>query len=164
MAARHAGGMPWQWLETIETVSPTGAEGTAFFGGARYDTDDHFPGAPQVPGVLQLEAMAQLAGWWLAWHRQFVGKAVLASVQMAQFRKKADPAERFLVWARPLRVDGNRVLLSCELGCGEERVAACEVTLRWYDFSDPNSPFGPTLSPAWMMERFDSMRGEEESV
>lgn len=56
----------------------------------------HFPGNPIMPGVLQLEAMAQCAAPILLTLPQFAGKlALYAGVENARFKNIVRPGDRF---------------------------------------------------------------------
>lgn len=56
----------------------------------------HFPGNPIMPGVLQLEAMAQCSAPILLALDAFKGKlALFASIESARFRNIVRPGDRF---------------------------------------------------------------------
>jgi len=56
----------------------------------------HFPGNPIMPGVLQLEAMAQCSAPILLALDAFKGKlALFASIENARFRNIVRPGDRF---------------------------------------------------------------------
>lgn len=56
----------------------------------------HFPGNPIMPGVLQLEAMAQCSAPILLTLDQFKGKlALFASMENVRFRSIVRPGDRF---------------------------------------------------------------------
>ena len=56
----------------------------------------HFPGNPVMPGVLQLEAMAQCAAPILLTLPQFEGKlALYAGVENARFKNIVRPGDKF---------------------------------------------------------------------
>jgi beta-hydroxyacyl-ACP dehydratase FabZ len=58
----------------------------------------HFPGRPIMPGVLQLEAMAQLGGILLNLIRPVEGQVPLfLSIDNARFRKPAVPGDQLLL-------------------------------------------------------------------
>ncbi len=55
----------------------------------------HFPGRPIMPGVLQLEAMAQLGGVLLKHLPEAEGKlAVFAGIDSARFRRMVVPGDK----------------------------------------------------------------------
>lgn len=68
---------------------------------------DHIPGRPMFPGVLQIEAAAQLCGYDYSAHRlnhDLAGKFVgFGGVEHARFRGLVEPGNRFLVAASLLK-------------------------------------------------------------
>jgi UDP-3-O-[3-hydroxymyristoyl] N-acetylglucosamine deacetylase/3-hydroxyacyl-[acyl-carrier-protein] dehydratase len=88
----------------------------------------HFPDAPLMPGVLQLEAMAQLAGVLLLRKLENTGKlAVLISIDKVKLRSPVVPGDQLRVEVETLRMKGNRGQVR-----GVGRVAsrvACEAVL-----------------------------------
>ena len=55
--------MRWAWLDQIDELTVgENASGSKVFPGDTFFFRDHFPGFPVVPGVILLEAMAQLSG------------------------------------------------------------------------------------------------------
>ncbi len=60
----------------------------------------HFPDDPVMPGVLQIEAMAQMAGVLLLTHEQNVGrKAYLLSLDNVKFRRRVVPGDQLVLEA-----------------------------------------------------------------
>ncbi|MCH2112571.1 MAG: 3-hydroxyacyl-[acyl-carrier-protein] dehydratase FabZ, partial [Planctomycetes bacterium] len=64
---------------------------------------------PIMPGVLQLEAMAQLAGLLLVRKLEHTGKyAVLASIDKVRFRGTVVPGDQLRIEVETLRLNRNR--------------------------------------------------------
>lgn len=74
---------PGQTISAIKCIT----QNEPFFQG-------HFPGQPIMPGVLQIEAMAQAGAVLLLTHPSFIGKlAVLTGVEEFKFRRQVVPGD-----------------------------------------------------------------------
>ena len=70
----------------------------------------HFPGHPVMPGVLQLEAMAQAAGVLLLRRGSSEGKvAFFMSADKVKFRRPVVPGDRLEIVAKLEKVRGNKL-------------------------------------------------------
>ena len=70
----------------------------------------HFPGHPVMPGVLQLEAMAQAAGILLLRKGSAEGKvAFFMSADKVKFRKPVVPGDQLIIIATLDKVRGNKL-------------------------------------------------------
>lgn len=70
----------------------------------------HFPGHPVMPGVLQLEAMAQAAGILLLRRGSAEGKvAFFMSADKVKFRKPVVPGDQLKIVAKLEKVRGNKL-------------------------------------------------------
>jgi len=68
----------------------------------------HFPGRPVMPGVLQIEAMAQLAGVLLMREGSYKGKLpFLMGVDGVKFRRAVVPGDQLVLEAETVRVRGR---------------------------------------------------------
>jgi UDP-3-O-[3-hydroxymyristoyl] N-acetylglucosamine deacetylase/3-hydroxyacyl-[acyl-carrier-protein] dehydratase len=77
----------------------------------------HFPGNPVMPGVLQLEAMAQAAGVMLLRRGSAEGKvALFMSADKVKFRKAVRPGDQLVVNAKLSRIRGNKIA-TAEVSC-----------------------------------------------
>ncbi len=73
----------------------------------------HFPNNPVMPGVLQIEAMAQNAAPILLTMEEYKGKLCLfAAVEKARFKNIVRPGDRFDMETRMLKVKGP--IAKCE--------------------------------------------------
>jgi 3-hydroxyacyl-[acyl-carrier-protein] dehydratase len=70
---------------TVRSVCSVPKESTIFEG--------HFPGYPLMPGVLQIECMAQTCGWLVIAINRFAAMPFLIAVKEAKFRSPVLPGE-----------------------------------------------------------------------
>jgi beta-hydroxyacyl-[acyl carrier protein] dehydratase FabZ len=68
----------------------------------------HFPGKPIMPGVLLLEAMAQVGGVAILYGEEFAGKlAVFAGIDRVKFRRPVVPGDQVRMVAEIVKVRGT---------------------------------------------------------
>jgi UDP-3-O-[3-hydroxymyristoyl] N-acetylglucosamine deacetylase/3-hydroxyacyl-[acyl-carrier-protein] dehydratase len=89
----------------------------------------HFPGNPVMPGVLQLEAMAQVAGILMLRH---VGKADVSAFFMSadkvKFRRPVRPGDQLVITAKLLKSRGGKLAsASAQCTVGEVVVSSAEL-------------------------------------
>jgi UDP-3-O-[3-hydroxymyristoyl] N-acetylglucosamine deacetylase/3-hydroxyacyl-[acyl-carrier-protein] dehydratase len=74
----------------------------------------HYPSEPIMPGVLIVEALAQLAGILLLRKLELSGKLpVLLSIDRVKFRQTVVPGDQLRLEAETLRVSGGRGRVRC---------------------------------------------------
>ncbi|MDR2030378.1 MAG: bifunctional UDP-3-O-[3-hydroxymyristoyl] N-acetylglucosamine deacetylase/3-hydroxyacyl-ACP dehydratase [Puniceicoccales bacterium] len=73
----------------------------------------HFPGRPILPGVLQLEAMAQAAGVLMLRQAEGAGKlAFLMSCDRVKFRRVVEPGDQLRIEIQLLKSRGRRIAVA----------------------------------------------------
>lgn len=80
----------------------------------------HFPGNPVMPGVLQLECMAQAAGILMLRRGSSEGRtSFFMSADKVKFRKPVRPGDQIIVTAKLTKTRGNK-LATAECSCTVE--------------------------------------------
>ncbi|MEW6571725.1 MAG: 3-hydroxyacyl-ACP dehydratase FabZ [Nitrospirota bacterium] len=89
----------------------------------------HFPGQPIMPGVLIIEAMAQVAGILAFRSGANTGKSVyFMSIEKAKFRKPVIPGDQMILEVTIVQSRGNVWKFSANAHVGEKIVAEAEFT------------------------------------
>lgn len=88
----------------------------------------HFPGHPIMPGVLLIEAMAQVAGV-LALKTSGERDCVVyfMGIDRARFRRPVVPGDRLVIGVDVKKTRGPIWSCSCEVKVGEELAAGAEI-------------------------------------
>ncbi|MBI4615165.1 MAG: UDP-3-O-[3-hydroxymyristoyl] N-acetylglucosamine deacetylase [Planctomycetes bacterium] len=87
----------------------------------------HWPGRPVMPGVLQLEAMAQLAGVLLLRKVENDGKlAIMLSIDRVKFRKVVVPGDQLRLEAYTVRLKARTGKVNARAFVGNEQVAEAQ--------------------------------------
>ncbi|MEE9369290.1 MAG: 3-hydroxyacyl-ACP dehydratase FabZ [Pontiella sp.] len=89
----------------------------------------HFPGNPVMPGVLQMEAMAQVAGVMLNSRVGNEGKtAYFMSMNKVKFRKMVIPGDQLRIEIEPIRIRTRMATVLGKAYVGEDLVSEGELT------------------------------------
>jgi 3-hydroxymyristoyl/3-hydroxydecanoyl-(acyl carrier protein) dehydratase len=109
--------MRWRWIDVIDELEPH----SHAIGRLRLPADapffaDHFPGFPVVPGVLLLEAMAQLSGKLIGYTvRKERGDwpfPILSMANNVKFRKFVRPEEEAVLETRIVELRDESAIVS----------------------------------------------------
>ena len=87
----------------------------------------HWPGRPVMPGVLQIEAMAQMSGFLLLRRNAVANKlAYMFAVDNVKLRKPVRPGDQLLIEAEAIRVKSRIAHVRARASVGGETVAEAE--------------------------------------
>ena len=88
----------------------------------------HFPGEPIMPGVMQLEAMAQVAGILLNRLRGREGEiAYFMAIDKAKFRRKVVPGDSLRIEIQIIRMRGRMASVEGKAYVGDELASQAEL-------------------------------------
>jgi len=109
---------------------------------------EHFPGFPIVPGVLQIESMAQLMGiliehsYKIAFPQAGRAYPLLSIVQKAKFREPIIPGDQCIVHVKLTSLDTMRATGTAEMMVDGKLKAQCDLSFTILDGNQiPENPF-----------------------
>lgn len=123
--------MRWLLVDVIDTLEVgVIATGRKTWTSEEEFFQDHFPSFPVVPGVLLMEALAQLAGKLIGFSvRQQRGDwpfPILSMMNVVKFRKFVRPGEEVLLEARLISLRDEMAGVKVRAKCGGRIVAQAE--------------------------------------
>jgi UDP-3-O-[3-hydroxymyristoyl] N-acetylglucosamine deacetylase/3-hydroxyacyl-[acyl-carrier-protein] dehydratase len=94
----------------------------------------HYPGTPIMPGVLIVEAMAQVSGLLFAQRLEHTGKlAVLLSMNNVKLRKAVVPGDQLILTAETVRLRRRTAHCKCQAMVGDAVAAEAEIKFMLLD-------------------------------
>ncbi len=94
----------------------------------------HFPGTPIMPGVLIVEAMAQVSGLLFAQRLEHTGKlAVLLSMDDVKLRKPVVPGDQLVLTAETVRLRKRTAQCRCRAMVGDAIAAEAQIKFMLVD-------------------------------
>jgi 3-hydroxyacyl-[acyl-carrier-protein] dehydratase len=93
----------------------------------------HFPGAPIMPGVLILEALAQAGGIWLHQKGYAHKIAVLLNMNNVKFRRPVAPGDVLMLHATALHVTNRAGKMITKAMVNDKVVAEAEIAFALVD-------------------------------
>lgn len=93
----------------------------------------HFPGAPIMPGVLILEALAQTGGVLLHLRSNPDKIAVLLNINNAKFRHPARPGDTLFLKAQGLHFSSKGGKIAVQAMVGDKIAAEAEIAFAFMD-------------------------------
>jgi len=96
--------------------------------------DGHYPNAPIMPGVLIVEAMAQLSGVLIGQTMEHTGKLpIMLSLDKVRLRKPVTPGDQLLMEAEAVRIRSRIAHMRCRAFVAEDLAAEAEVKFMLVD-------------------------------
>jgi len=94
----------------------------------------HYPGMPMMPGVLIVEAMAQLSGLLLSRKLEHSGKIpLLLSLDKVKLRKPVVPGDQLILESENIRVKARTGHVRCRAYVGDQVAAEAEIKFMLVD-------------------------------
>jgi len=96
--------------------------------------EGHYPGTPIMPGVLIVEAMAQLGGLLMSRKLEHAGKiAVLLSLDKVKLRRPVTPGDQLIMEAEAVRARARTGMLRCRAFVGSKLAAEAQIRFMMVD-------------------------------
>lgn len=125
---------PFLLIDRVLELSETAAVGIKNISVSEPFFQGHFPSKPLMPGVLMIEALAQLAGVLLLSKSENKGKlAYLVAVNEARFRKMVVPGDQLRLEVQVIKMKAKVGLARCKATVSGEEVCGAEIMFKLGD-------------------------------
>jgi len=114
---------------TIRSVCNVPTESPIFEG--------HFPGYALMPGVLQIECMAQTCGWLVTAINRFTAMPFLIGVREAKFRSPVLPGDELEVEGKVVHEGSGFTVGECKGRRQGKTICEAQITYRVMPFPNP---------------------------
>jgi 3-hydroxyacyl-[acyl-carrier-protein] dehydratase len=114
---------------TVRSVCIVPKQSTIFEG--------HFPGYPLMPGVLQIECMAQTCGWLVTAVNRFTAMPFLIGVREAKFRSPVLPGDELEVEGKIVHEGSGFTVGECKGRRQGKTICEAQITYRVMPFPNP---------------------------
>lgn len=121
---------PFLFVDAVEVLEPLkGAIGYKNVTMNEYFFQGHFPKEPVLPGVIIIEALAQVGAIALLYDEKFRGKlAYFGGIKNARFRKKVVPGDRLRLQVEIIKLKGPMGIGKAIATVDGEIACECELT------------------------------------
>lgn len=152
--------MRWLWLDRIEECTPgVTAVATKTFSGEEPFFADHFPGMPIVPGVLQVEMMAQMAGKCIALAQPGI-LPVLGSIKSAKFYHNINPKDLCYIKVEITKIGKSYALAEGCIEVNSQRVSTASILFGQVERSRLASEDFDKVTAEWKARQGEKNSGE----
>ena len=119
---------PFLFVDELVSADETGSLGKYTYTEEKNDFfKGHFPGHPIMPGVLILEAMAQVGGVAMLYPEEHRGKiALFGGMEHVKFKHPVIPGDQLVTKAEIVRVRGNFGVLHADGYVKDKLVASAD--------------------------------------
>lgn len=121
---------PFLFIDSIESLEPLKrAVGYKNVTMNEYFFQGHFPQEPVLPGVIIIEALAQVGAIALLYDEKFRGKiAYFGGIKNARFREKVVPGDRLRLEVEIIKMKGPMGIGQATAKVGDKVVCQAELT------------------------------------